>query len=426
MVKQVLEKLLGTLARAVVKKYRPKIVAITGSVGKTTTRAACVAVLGMSFRVRGSMKNYNNELGVPISILGCDAPGHSVFKWGGVFLKGIWLLLANDPLFPQVLVLEMGADHPGDLAYLMSIAPPDVGVVTAVSAAHTEFFNSVEGVLEEKKVMITTLTENHFAIINGDDENLKSIVGEVRARLTSLGFSGDAHVQAQNVSVAYDSDGIPIGTHAEIRVDGSQFVVVIPRTLGVPVVYAALAGVSVGRALGLSSDEIQKGLMTFEPPAGRLRILEGIKHTTLIDDTYNSSPHATHAALDALANIQAHGRHKIAVLGDMLELGALTEETHREIGRYAAKSGITTLITVGFASRFTAEEAREAGLGEDHVFSFDTSVEAGSFLQERLQEGDVVLIKGSQGVRCERIVKEVMAEPLRAEDLLVRQTNKWL
>jgi UDP-N-acetylmuramoyl-tripeptide--D-alanyl-D-alanine ligase len=425
MLKHTLEKLLGIVARAVVKKYRPKIVAITGSVGKTTTRAACVAVLSTSFRVRGSLKNYNNELGVPISILGCDAPGHSIFKWIGVFLKGVWLLLANDPLFPQVLVLEMGADHPGDIEYLMSIAPPDVGVVTAVSAAHTEYFNSIEGVLAEKKVMITTLAEDHFAIINGDDENLKSIVGEVRARLMTLGFSGDAHVQAQKVSVAYDAEGNPEGTHTEIRLDGREFDLVIPRTLGVPVVYAALAGVSVGRALGLESDEIQKGLMSFQPPAGRLRILDGIKHTTLIDDTYNSSPHATHAALDALASIQARG-HKIVVLGDMLELGALTEEAHREIGRYAAKSGITTLITVGPASRFTAEEARGGGLGEDHVFSFDTSAEAGSFLQERLHEGDTVLIKGSQGVRCERVVKEIMAEPLEAEKLIVRQSKEWV
>lgn len=425
MLKHTLEKLLGIVARAVVKKYRPKIVAITGSVGKTTTRAACVAVLSASFRVRGSMKNYNNELGVPISIIGFDAPGHSIFKWIGVFLKGLWLLLANDPLFPQVLVLEMGADHPGDLAYLMSIAPPDVGVVTAVSAAHTEFFSSVEGVLAEKKVMITTLAENHFAIINGDDENLKSIVGEVSARLTTLGFSGDAHVQAQNISVAYDAEGNPEGAHAEIRVDGREFDLVIPRTLGVPVVYAALAGVSVGRALGLDTDEIQKGLMSFQPPAGRLRILDGIKHTTIIDDTYNSSPHATHAALDALASIQTRG-HKIAVLGDMLELGALTEEAHREIGRYAAKSGIATLITVGPASRFIAEEARGAGLGEDHVFSFDTSAEAGSFLQERLHEGDLVLVKGSQGVRCERVVKEIMAEPLEAEKLIVRQSKEWV
>ena len=425
MVKRTLEKLLGVLARAVVKKYRPKVVAITGSVGKTTTRAACVAVLSASFRVRGSAKNYNNELGVPISILGCDAPGHSIFKWMGVFLKGVWLLLANDPLFPQVLVLEMGADHPGDLAYLMSIAPPDVGVVTAVSAAHTEFFNSVDGVLAEKKVMITALADHQYAIINGDDDNLTSVVGEVTAKLSKFGFSKDAHVQAQNIAVAYSDEEKPIGMRVDIRVDGSEFDLLIPGTLGEPVVYAVLAGVSVGRALDLEIDEIQKGLMSFDPPAGRLRLLEGVKHTTIIDDTYNSSPRATYAAIDALVSLGCKGR-RFAVLGDMLELGQLTEEVHREIGHYVAEKKIDVLLTVGPASRFTAQVAREAGLGEDRVFSFDAAAEAGSFLQERLREADIVLIKGSQGVRCERVVKEIMAEPLDAGKLIVRQSKEWI
>lgn len=425
MLKHTLEKLLGILARAVVRKYRPKVVAITGSVGKTTTRAACVAVLSASFRVRGSAKNYNNELGVPISILGCDAPGHSIFKWVSVFLKGMWLLVVNDPLFPQVLVLEMGADHPGDIPYLMSIAPPDVGVVTAVSAAHTEFFNSVDGVLAEKKNLVTLLSDDKFAVINADDENLRKIVEEISASKSSFGFSSAATIRAEENSVVYGEDGKPSGMHAEVRVDGSEFGVLIPRALGRPVVYAALAAIAVGRAMDLGFDEIQAGLAAFEPPAGRLRILEGIKRTTIIDDTYNSSPRAAREALDTLASIATSG-HRYAVLGDMLELGQLTEDAHREIGLHVAACKIDVLITIGSASRFTAQAAQEGGLDEDHVFSFDAAAEAGSFLQERLHEGDVVLIKGSQGVRCERVVKEVMAEPLDAEKLIVRQSKEWV
>lgn len=425
MIKRIFAKLLGTLARAVVKKYRPKIVAITGSVGKTTTRAACVAVLSTGFRVRGTEKNYNNELGVPLTILGCEPPGYSIFAWLGVFIKGVWLLGANDPRFPQVLVVEMGADHPGDLAYLMSIAPPDVGVVTAVSAAHTEFFSSVEGVLVEKKTVVTTLGSDKTAIINGDDEHLRKIVGEIAAQKLSFGFGQSASVQAKDSEILYAEDGLPFGMQAQVSVDGAEFGVKIPRALGKPVVYAALASIAVGRAMGLSLIEIQTGLIGFEPPAGRLRILEGVKRTTLIDDTYNASPRAAKEALDTLSSLTGGGR-RIAVLGDMLELGTLTEELHREIGRYAAMRGVDILITVGAASRFLAEEARAAGLDESQVFSFDTSREAGPFLQERMHEGDIVLIKGSQGVRCERIVKEVMAEPLRAEKLIVRQTKEWI
>jgi len=425
MLKHTLEKLLGIVARAVVKKYRPKIVAITGSVGKTTTRAACVAVLSTSFRVRGSMKNYNNEIGVPITIIGFDAPGHSLFKWLGVFLKGVLLLLVNDPLYPQVLVLEMGADHPGDLAYLLSIAPPDVGVVTAVSAAHTEFFDSVEGVLTEKKIVVTTLAEHQFAIINGDDQHLNSITNEVRARLTTFGYSGDKQIHVQKVSVAYDEVGNPEGMHVDVGVDAREIGIKIPHTLGRPVVYAVLAGISVGRAMGLELDEIQNGLLAFEPPMGRMRILDGIKRTVLIDDTYNASPRAAVEAVEALVGLEVRGR-RIAVLGDMLELGALTEESHRELGRHVARTNISLLITVGPAARFIADEALVSGMSEEHVFSFDSSEQAGSFLQERMHEGDVVLVKGSQGVRCERVVKEVMAEPLEAEKLIVRQSKEWV
>ncbi len=425
MLKRTLQRLLGSLARAVIRKYRPKIIAITGSVGKTTTRAACVAVLSTRFRVRGSDKNYNNELGVPITILGCDAPGRSPFAWLGIFLKGLWLLFENDALYPQVLVLEMGADHPGDLAYLISIAPPDIGVVTAVSAAHTEFFSSIDGVLAEKKIVVTSLDADKAAVINADDEQLNKIVEEIRAPVVSYGFSDNASVHGREVMVRYDAEGRPEGMEAQMLLDGQEIGLMVPRALGRPVIYSALAAAAVGRAMLLDVAEIQLGLATFDPPAGRMRIIDGVKRTTLIDDTYNASPRAAREALDILAQVRSGGR-RVAVLGDMLELGALTEEAHREIGRHAAQLGVNLLITVGVAAHFIADEARAAGLDESAVFSFDASPEAGVFLQDRMHEGDVILIKGSQGVRCEKIVKEVMAEPLCAEKMLVRQGAGWV
>lgn len=420
-----LEQMLGKLARAVVRKYRPKIVAITGSVGKTTTRAACVAVLSTRFRVRGSEKNYNNEIGVPITILGCEAPGRSPVQWIGIFLKGFWLLFENDAMYPQVLVLEMGADHPGDLSYLVSIAPPDVGVVTAVSAAHTEFFESVEGVLAEKKVVVTKLGADKAAVINADDEFLKTIVDEIQAPLVTFGFEGSASVQGRDVAIHYDGNGKPEGMSAELVMDAQEVGVTISGAIGRPVIYAALAAAAVGRAMLLDVAEIQLGLAAFAPPAGRMRILDGIKRTTVIDDTYNASPRAAEEALTITSHIATRGR-RIAVLGDMLELGSLTEGAHRAIGRLVVNLKYDLLLTVGAAAHYIADEARAAGMDEGVVFSFDTSDAAGPFLQERMHEGDVVLVKGSQGARCEKIVKEVMGEPLRAEELLVRQGKKWL
>lgn len=424
MLKRMLERLLGLIAHAVIKKYRPKIVAITGSVGKTTTKSACVSVLQPRFRVRGSAKNFNNELGVPLTILGVDAPGRNPLKWFTVFLKGALMLVDSDPLYPQVLVLEMGADHPGDIAYLMSIAPPDVGVVTAVSVAHTEFFESVGGVLAEKKTIVTDLGAEKQAIISADDEQLATVVSEIRAATTSFGFESGAMVRGQQATVRFDPRGAPMGMEAQIVVGADEATIFIPGVLGRPVVYAALAAAAVGRAFEFELPEIQLGLNSFVPPPGRLRIIEGIKHTILIDDTYNASPRAATEALAIASTIHTDGR-RIAVLGDMLELGALTEETHRSIGNIVASSGFDLLLTVGSAARFIAEQARASGMDDNTVYSFDNSSDAGKFLQERMKEGDVVLVKGSQGVRCERVVREVMAAPEDAEKLLVRQGEEW-
>lgn len=426
MIKRTLERMLGTLARAVVRKYRPQIVAITGSVGKTTTKSACVAVLAVRFRVRGSEKNFNNELGVPLTIIGVDAPGRNPLKWFACFLKGALMLLDSDPLYPQVLVLEMGADHPGDIGYLMSIAPPDVGVVTAVSAAHTEFFESVDGVLAEKKKMVTRLAADKTAIVNADDEQLASVRGEIEAHRVTFGFSAHAQIRAGEITTRYGAQGTPLGTEVQLVADEETAPLYIPDAVGRPVVYAALAGVAVGRAMGLGFPEIQLGLNAFTPPAGRMRVIAGIKKTTIVDDTYNASPRAALEALDAVAQLQ-NARRKIAVLGDMLELGALTESTHREVGTACAAShAFEMLVTVGPAARFIAGAARAGGMLESDVFSFDSAPDAGAFLQDRLHEGDIVLVKGSQGVRCEKIVKEIMAEPERASELLVRQSEKWL
>lgn len=424
MLKKLLEQLLGSVARAVVKKYRPKIVAITGSVGKTTTRAACVAVLGTRFRVRGSAKNYNNEIGVPITVIGVDAPGRSVVGWLRAFARGMALLVGNDALYPQVLVVEMGADHPGDIAYLMSIAPPDVGVVTAVSAAHTEFFGSVENVLNEKKTIVVSLSADKTAVVNVDDERLQSIIDEITAPVMGFGFSNGAVAQGREVEVRYTSSGEPDGMEAVLLLDGHETTVSVPRALGRPVIYAALAAAAVGRAMELDSAEIQLGLSAFEPPAGRMRIIPGIKRTVIVDDTYNSSPKAVTEALAIVSTLHTDGR-RIAVLGDMLELGSLTEQVHRDVGNNVALSGFDLLLTVGPAAHFMADQAKMSGMDENTVFSFDNSADAGKFLQERMKEGDIVLVKGSQGVRCEKIVKEVMAHPELAEQLLVRQSTKW-
>lgn len=408
--------LLGWCARAIVQKYRPRIVAITGSVGKTTTCSAVAAALSRSWRLRASAKNYNNELGVPLTIIGADAPGSSPFAWCGIFLKAFWLLAVRTNSYPLLLVVEMGADHPGDIAHLIKIAPPDVGVLTAVSPAHTEFFGSVAGVLAEKKLIPASLRPSGVAVLNVDDELVNSIVGEISCRVVTVGAS-----DAADVRVEYELTAT--GTRVHVYAD-EDMTFNVHGVLGAPVAHACAMAIAVAQSLGCSSAQIRDGLFTFQPPSGRMRLLDGVKRTKLIDDTYNASPRAAREALEALAKYPTAGR-RIAVLGDMRELGALSDKLHEEIGALIVSLQIDLLITVGADARFFARGARAAVMSEDRVFSFDAPYEAGKFLQERMQEGDLILIKGSQGIRCEKIVKEVMAEPERAGELLVRQGKGW-
>lgn len=426
--KSILEKMLALLARAILRKYRPRIVGITGSVGKSSTKEAVTKVLAERFKVRGSLKNYNNELGVPLSIVGALSGGRSPFQWLGILWRAVSMLVRCVD-YPAVLVLEMGADHPGDIAYLTLLAPPEVGVVTAVASVHTEFFKNVGGVLREKRTLVEVLPQKGFAVLNYDDELVRDMARATRARVITYGFLEGADVRALEFTLHYERGVRPedAGILFKLAYGGSVAPVRIPGVLGKQHVYAALAGAAVGCAFDMNLVEIARGIARYEPPRGRMCILAGIKRTTVIDDTYNASPRSTHEALRTLRVIEIpESARRIAVLGDMKELGAYEADGHREVGALAAELGVDLLITVGELARGIAHGAREKGMINDHIFEFVARDEAGRFVQDRMREGDVVLVKGSQAARMENIVKEIMAEPQHAAELLVRQDKNWL
>lgn len=425
--KKIVQKILYILAKAVLKKYKPDIVGITGSMGKTSTKEAIFAVLASKFKVRQNLKNYNNELGVPLSILGRESGFKSVFKWLGVILYGIKLILFRDKDYPQILVLEMGADHPGDIKYLTDLAPCKVGVVTGIGPAHLEFFESVDKIIKEKRIIISHLKPEGFAVLNRDDERVYEMRDKTRARILTYGFHADADVRAMEESVV--GQGIQIeGINFKLSNAGAIVPIFLPGVLGKQHIYAALAGATVGIIYGMNLVEISDGLKNYKAPKGRMNLVPGIKNTLIIDDTYNASPIPTMAALEVLRSIHllTEDDKKFAVLGDMLELGGFSEEGHRQVGRAAAKNGVDYLVTVGEKSRDIVRAALESGMAEDKVFHFQTPEEAGLFVQGKLKQGDVVLVKGSQGMRMEKVVKELMAEPLRACELLVRQDKEWV
>lgn len=426
----ILQKTLYALSRAILRKYRPEVIGVTGSVGKTSVKEAIKVVLGGRFKVRASQANHNNEIGVPLAIIGLGSGDGSVIKWLKIFLEGLRLSLVRDPHYPEILVLEMAADHPGDLDYLTRLAPPRLGVVTAVSETHLEFFKTIKKVAKEKQVLVERLPKEGVAVLNADDALVAAMEETTRARVITFGLGAKAEMRLVEPVLKQEQVEGELkvsGLAGKLLHQGSAVPIFLPGVLGRPALYAAAAAAALGLVKGLNLLEISERLRLIAGAPGRLRLIPGIKHTTIIDDSYNSSPLAVNAALDLLREIKVEEQaERIVALGDMLELGAASEEAHRRLGAQVARLGFDFLVTVGQSARLIAEAARSGGLEENKIASFSTAEEAGRFLQNKIEVGDVLLIKGSQGVRMEKIVKELMAEPLRAEELLVRQYGPWL
>lgn len=429
MFKKVIVWKLKFFSKIILSKYKPKIIGITGSVGKTSAKDATLSVLESKFSARASIKNYNNEFGLPLSIIGCDSPGKDIFGWLGVFLKAFKLAFIGDSAYPKVLVLEMGVDKVGDMDLLNSIVSCDIGLVTTIGASHLEQFGSVDQIQKEKGKMIANLKKGGWAIFNYDDERARAMAKMSKVRVMTYGFSDEADVKASNIVFKFEETGDVsslAGVSFKLSHQGSMVPVVLPNVIGTAAVYAALAAASVSVAMGMNLVDVAAALARFNSPKGRMRLIDGIKRTVIIDDTYNASPQSCLAAIEFISRIKtSEPFSKVAVMGDMLELGALSEESHKEVGRALARAGFSLVVTCGERSRGIGHGAVEAGLPHEVVFHFSDNSEAGRFAQERIKKGDLILVKGSQGARMERVVKELMADPLHANDLLVRQGPEW-
>jgi len=425
-----LKAILARLTQKILNKYKPEVIAITGSVGKTSTKEAIFSVLSTAYNVRTNYKNYNNEIGIPLTVIGSQGGGKSIFKWLKIIIKGLWLIVFRNRNYPNILILEMGADHPGDIKYLTSIVPINVAVVTAVAAVHLEFFETVDSVAKEKSNLVKALSKSGYAVLNQDDPLVSAMAEKTSAKVITYGVDSGADIKATEIAVSHEVDfkdySTIQGISFKLQYQGSTVPVLLPKVLGKHLAYSALAAIAVGIIYDLNLHEITEGLKKYEPPKGRMHIIPGIKNSLIIDDTYNSSPLAVKKALEQLKSINlAPGHKKFAILGGMLELGQASTSAHREIGRAVVENKIDYLFTVGELARDIIRGATLKGMPKDHCFAFATTAEAGKFLQDRIKEGDLMLIKGSQGMRMEKIVKELMAEPQRAYELLVRQDQEW-
>lgn len=439
--KKIIVSILTAEARAVVKKYHPKIVAVTGSVGKTSTKDAIFSVLSQGRHVRKSEKSFNSEVGLPLTVLGVPNAWQNPLGWLRNVMDGFFLL-AFESRYPEWLVLEVGADRPGDIRSLASWLPVEIAVITRLPEVpvHVEFFDSPEQLMEEKASIIDAIKPGGALVLHGDNERTRSLEHRLPApdaKILIFGFKDGNDVRGESFEILYEegAEKFPIGMMGKICIGSDCAPIEIVGTIGAHAFLPMLAAAAVGSALGYDMETIIEGIKKYEAPPGRMRLLRGIKNTLIIDDTYNSSPAAVFAALDTLALVQGDalespgvkasplGR-RIAVLGDMLELGRHSVEEHRKVGARAAQT-CDILATVGFRARDMAQGALDNGMADSDIIQYEDSQRAGSELQNLLNDGDCVLIKGSQSMRMERVVEEIMVDPSRAGELLVRQDEEW-
>jgi len=371
---------LGDLARALRKRLSASVVAITGSNGKTTTKDMVAHILSASGGVVKAEKSYNNFVGLPLTIFSATAG-------------------------TDFLVAEMGTSEKGEIARLVDIAGPDVALITNISQTHLEGLANIEGVASAKAEILDGLSPEGLAIVNGDDDWCRKILGRSPARVISFGLGSEVDVRAKDIAISADGIQFTLGRE--------RFSLAL---LGRFNVYNALAAVAVARRFGTPLELARERLKSFRAQSMRMEILR-LGPITLINDAYNANPRSMQMALEVLEEFPA-SRRRILVFGDMLELGEKSDALHRDLGARIARGKIDLLLTVGDKAKLAAESAQDSGMPKAHIRSFLTVEEVGRDLSVLLEEGDVALLKASRRIGLERvipIVKEALVKSSAAQ-----------
>ena len=435
MIKRILVKIFATAARRLLAREKPTIIAITGSYGKSSVKEAIAIALGAhepGSRVKYSTKNYNNEFGLPFSIFGVAAPGRDLIKWIRIVSIAMWMGWGWGRVNADVLVLEMGSDHPGDLAWLTGIARPNIAVITSVAESHAEHFGSIDEIAKEKATLIRALPENGAAVLNNDDPRVTAMRKECKGEAVYYGLSEGSDVRVLHTCIVSEENeagqNIPLGIKVVFQEKGKEAECVLRGTVGRPHALAAACGIAVARLFDIpSKTAIERLERDDHGMPGRTRILAGMKGSVIIDDSYNAaSPRTVISLLEDASRIQlANGQRRIALFGEMLELGLYSEAAHREVGEAVVAHGVDMLVLCGTLATAIGDAAFTAGMDRSQIRVCRTSDEAGRMLREEIKKGDIILVKGSQGSRMEKAVKELMAEPQQAPFLLVRMSDEW-
>ena len=363
-------KALQTLSSWYLESFDIQVVAVTGSTGKTTTKDMIYEVLSEKYKTLKTLGNYNNEIGLPLTLLNLDSTHN-------------------------IVVLEMGMSDLGEISRLVELASPKVAIVTNVGVSHIERLGSIENILKAKLEIFEGFDEKCTAIINSDDDMLSHASESFNHPVIRFGTKPPADIMAEDISIIGDE-----GLSYFIKIDGERYEIRL-NVPGVHNVYNSLAAIAIGRALGLTLEEIQMGLLRFKGDSMRMNIFTIDNDIKVINDSYNASPDSMKAALNVLRSME--GKRRIAILGDMLELGDYSKQAHNKTGVTVADCGIDILITRGEFASWTAEGALNSGMPSPKVMQLDSNNDIIVCLNNLLAEGDRILIKGSRGMHMEEI-----------------------
>lgn len=425
--KEYIKKILSHFASLVIKKYKPKIIVIIGSVGKTSTREMIYSLLSKKFFVRKNEKSFTNQIGIPLVIIGGGFDGNIFVTW----LKNIFVafkILIKKTKYPNYLILEVDNDKPEDLETIRKIFNPDFVVVTAIGdiPPHVEVFGDKESVVQSYRNYLHSIPNHTKIVFNKDDHYTRILSEEMNRQKIACTINGDGDINADNIVYLYGKVGettVPTGISCDIGMKNSKQKITIFDSIGYHSQYATLLACGLGVFLNLDFYDNLSVLSKYKVLPGRMRIIQGIKDTTIIDDSYNSSPVAINESLKAFGDLKVSG-NKIVVVGDMLELGKYSSEEHKKLAS-KIKDISDFIICVGIRTKLTKEELLNHGFPKEKLEYFDSSIKAGQFLQTNIQKGDCVFIKGSQSMRMEKTVEEIMRHPEDKKDLLVRQEKEW-
>ena len=424
MIKKVVVWILKIEAIIMLKRQKPLVVVIAGSVGKTSTKDLIAVAIGKYKTMRASEKSFNSEIGVPLTVLDLPNGWNNSVQWFFIICRGMCRALFQKK-YPEVLVLEVGLEFPGDIRRVSKWLKIDVCVFTRLAEfpVHGEHFSSREALFEEKAKIFTSIKKDGVLVYNGDDDLLAPYVAAVKCKKISYGETEDSDICIEDSHIEYSSEGVPIGTICVVDKKEITLTGVLALHFG----YVVAAAYAAARELGVSKKDIQKNIAEkYEPTPGRMHVLKGRNECVLIDDSYNSSPVALIEALHTLKKIKTNrdgtAGKKIAILGEMAQLGFAKIDAYKKVSDELEKCADVVIVVGENAKDLVAHIENHEGFVALQARDTDHAVQ---MVAQYLEKGDVVLCKGSQISRIERVVKSLLSRDLQPEKHLVRQSSEW-